>query len=276
MRKKEILPVWQPIGYSTYQITNAIAKKYDKKSAHTGVLDPMAEGVIIVLLGKERFNKIKYTQEWKKTYRFKIVLGISTDSYDGMGITNKINLDLAHTDKKTIKSAVLGFEGLYKHKVPLYSAIKVKGKKLFMYPKENLKPPKLPTRKGHIYSIKLNSVSQMEAGNIVKKVLKNLKNIKTGEFRQKEITKNWEKFLKDHKKDLTKKAQILDISAQTSSGVYIRSLSQDICKKLGVPGFVFGLVREKNGLYGKKDSEPLKKIFGRDFQESQLTSQFKS
>ena len=86
---EKILPIWQPVGYSTHKIAKAVSNKYGVKTSHTGTLDPLAQGVIIVLLDDERLKKYEYAH-WPKTYEFEIVFGISTDTYDGMGIvTNK-------------------------------------------------------------------------------------------------------------------------------------------------------------------------------------------
>lgn len=59
---------------------------YGVKTAHTGTLDPMAEGVIIVLLGEERYKKYELAG-LKKTYEFEISFGFETDTFDGLGLT---------------------------------------------------------------------------------------------------------------------------------------------------------------------------------------------
>jgi tRNA pseudouridine55 synthase len=267
---EKIIPIWQPVGYSTYQITNAVAEKFNEKAAHTGVLDPLAEGVIIVLLGEERLNKIEYAG-WKKTYEFEITLGIRTDSFDGMGLIQEFSpTDLV--GKTNLRTVLKQFVGEYEQKVPLYSAVKVKGKKLFMYPKEGKKPPYIPTKKGEIYSMELISLKKKPLDKIVEENLKNLNKIKSGEFRQEEIIEDWKKFGLNRMKNI--KLQQLKIKVEISRGMYIRSLSQDICKKLGTTGYVSKLVRTRNGDYGKRKSKTFKKIFGPTIKEKNLTSKF--
>jgi tRNA pseudouridine(55) synthase len=266
----KIIPIWQPVGYSTYQITSRVAEKFNEKAAHTGVLDPLAEGVIIVLLGDERFNKIKYAG-WKKTYEFEITLGIRTDSFDGMGIISEYN-HIKFFDDKTIEAVLKGMTGEYEQKVPLYSAVKVDGKKLFLYPKQGKIPPYIPSKKGEIYDIKLLNSTKIKLKEIIEENTKKLKKITGGEFRQKEIMADWNRFKKDHSpnQDLQK----IRIKVEISRGMYVRSLSQDICKKLDTIGFVSELIRTKNGKYNKKDCEKLKNIFGFTINFKDFTSKF--
>ena len=155
----KIIPVWQPIGFSTYRLTNALACYYGEKATHTGVLDPLAQGVIVVLTGEERFKKLDYS-DCVKGYEFDITFGISTDSYDAMGLITKSNFKVEDTklNKNIITTTLNTFiSENYIQTVPLYCGKKVKGKKLFMYPKNNLPNPDLPLKKGTIYKLELKN-----------------------------------------------------------------------------------------------------------------------
>jgi len=245
----DIIPVWQPQGYSTYQITKDIASKTGKKTTHTGVLDPMAEGVIIVLAGERRFEKSAFSDGTKK-YEFDVTFGLATDSFDGMGLVTQIDISNQPT-KNSIESVLSGFVGEYTQTVPLYSAQKVAGKKLFMYPRLGLPSPELPQKKGVIYRIELTNFYEVALDKLIDDMIGKIRNIRIGEFRQEEIFKGWSDLLSNN--DMNNYVWQATISVETSRGLYIRSLSQDICYKLGVSGFVTRLVRTQNGKFTKND-----------------------
>lgn len=245
----DVIPVWQPQGYSTYQITKDIAAKTGKKATHTGVLDPMAEGVIIVLTGDRRLEKNAFSNGTKK-YEFDLVFGLSTDSFDGMGLVTQI--DLSNRPFKQCIEKVLPFlVGDYSQTVPLFSAQKVNGKKLFMYPRLGLTSPELPIKKGTIFNLQLMDYSQIYLASLITEIAEKIKNIRLGEFRQEQILKGWDTLLEST--DTQEMVVRATFTVETSRGLYIRSLSQDICYKLGVLGFVTRLVRTQNGIYTKNE-----------------------
>lgn len=245
----DVIPVWQPQGYSTYQITKDIAAKTGKKATHTGVLDPMAEGVIIVLTSDRRLEKNTFSNGTKK-YEFDLVFGLSTDSFDGMGLVTQIDLS-NKPFKKCIEKVLPLMVGDYSQTVPLFSAQKVNGKKLFMYPRLGLPSPELPVKKGTIFNLELTDYSQIQLAPLIKEITEKIKNIRLGEFRQGQISQGWKSL--SELVDINEMVVRATFTVETSRGLYIRSLSQDICYKLGVLGFVTRLVRTQNGIYTKNE-----------------------
>lgn len=270
---KPILPIWQPVGYSTYQITNAIAKHTGQVATHTGVLDPLAEGVIIVLTGDERFNKFKYST-WHKTYEFEIAFGISTDSFDGMGFVSNMDLENSKVSKTEIEYAAKSFTGPYTQTVPIYSAQKYKGKKLFTYAKKNVPIPDLPKKSGQIYFTEVLNVKEVKLKHVISEVISKLKTVEGGEFRQNETSHEWQKLLLAP--DSENLVTIAKIRVEMSKGLYVRSLSQDIAQKLGKSGFVTSLVRTRNGEYAKNNSLSLEDIFKEKFDKKLFVSKYNS
>jgi tRNA pseudouridine55 synthase len=266
-----ILPLWQPIGYSTYQIANTLANKYGVKVTHTGVLDPLAEGVVIFLLGDERFRKNEFS-ECKKTYDFDIVFGISTDSYDGMGLITETDFNNTAQNPDKIKQVLSSFVGKYTQTVPLYSAVKYQGKKLFIHAKANTPIDNLPSKTGEIYALNLFSTDTVLAIELIDQIIANVSKIKAGQFRQTEIISSWKALKTTLPPEL--KLQKVSLAAQISRGLYVRSLSQDICTKLGLTGFVSKLVRTQNGIYTQQNSTTLQKEFGDNFDHSMLVSKY--
>lgn len=122
-------------GCTSRDIVNEIIKKVEtNKVGHTGTLDPMATGVLVVCVGKATKLVNLLTSDYK-TYEAEITLGIKTDTYD---ITGKIlSEERPILSNEEIIAAVNSFKGEYEQEVPIYSAVKINGKKLYEYARNN-------------------------------------------------------------------------------------------------------------------------------------------
>ncbi len=260
----QIIPIWQPQGFSTHKITKRVSELYEQRATHTGTLDPMAEGVIVALLGEARFKKQELSA-WKKTYEFEIVFGLRTDSFDAMGLLKEeknVTTSLAQLKSK-LEETLPTFIGEYEQEVPIYSAIRYKGKHLFEHARLENFTGILPRKKGHIYDLALIGVSETLKRDVVSNIIKRLENI-VGDFRQGPIISQWKEYLKKLSGE-SEKVIVAKIKVETTRGIYVRSLSQDITDKIGEVGFVYFLVRTKNGDYEKSDCRTLEDIFGVGF-----------
>ena len=148
-----ILVVNKPTNYTSRDIVNIVSKKFNtKKVGHTGTLNPLATGVLVLCLG----NHLKIAELLTantKEYIAKIVLGIETDTLDITGTILKEEYKNNYT-KEEITKVISSFTGIITQEVPKYSAVKVKGKKLYEYARNNIEV-KLPTKTVEIYSIEL-------------------------------------------------------------------------------------------------------------------------
>lgn len=124
-----------------------------KKIGHTGTLDPLATGVLVCLIGK--YTKlVNLITSYDKEYIAEIKLGIKTDTGDITG--NIISTDNSNVSVDMIKEVFANFPKVYNQEVPIYSAVKLNGKKLYDYARSNI-PVNLPKREVHIYSLELLS-----------------------------------------------------------------------------------------------------------------------
>ena len=126
-----------------------------KKIGHTGTLDPIATGVLVCLIGK--YTKlVDLITSYDKEYIAEIKLGIKTDTGDITGnVIEKCNTNITLLD---IKNVFNNFPKEYYQEVPIYSAVKINGKKLYEYARNNI-DIKLPKRLVKIYSLELLSYS---------------------------------------------------------------------------------------------------------------------
>lgn len=149
-----IIIVDKPKGLTSRDVVNSISKKFlTKKVGHTGTLDPIATGVMVVCLNSAT-KLVDKLISYDKEYIATCILGIETDTLDNTGKILK-NVQ-THITKTQIETTLHRFIGSYEQEVPKYSAIKIKGKKLYEYARENI-DVKLPKRHVIINDISLIS-----------------------------------------------------------------------------------------------------------------------
>lgn len=147
-----ILIVNKPKGYTSRDIVNIISKKLNtKKVGHTGTLDPIAEGVLVVPIGRALKISELLTSE-KKEYIAKVILGYETDMLDITG--KEIKRNIPNIDKDKLIEVLNSFIGKYNQEVPIYSAVKINGRKLYEYARSNIQITP-PSKIVEIYSISL-------------------------------------------------------------------------------------------------------------------------
>lgn len=147
-----ILIVDKPKGVTSRDVVNKVGKILGtNKIGHTGTLDPLATGVLVLCIGKAT-KLVELLTSTEKEYVAKVQLGVLTDTLD-------IDGNIIKEGKYTIKEENLidvlnSFLGEYDQEVPAYSAVKINGKKLYEYAREG-KKINLPKRKVNIRTIKL-------------------------------------------------------------------------------------------------------------------------
>ena len=158
-----IIVIDKPSNYTSRDIVNIVSKElHTKKVGHTGTLDPMATGVLVVCIG-EATKLVELITDTYKEYEAEITLGILTDTLDSEGNILKEE-DISLTKEDIIK-AINSMKGKYIQEVPIYSAIKVNGKKLYEYARDGIEVT-LPKREVDIKEIEL--ISDIEYGKNIK------------------------------------------------------------------------------------------------------------
>ena len=129
-----VVNIYKEKGFTSHDVVNIVRKTLGKvKTGHTGTLDPDACGVLPICVGKA--TKISdYIASDIKEYKAELLLGVSTDTQDISGEVIKksdveINFDV-------IKNTILSFEGEYYQTPPMYSAVKINGKKMYELARE--------------------------------------------------------------------------------------------------------------------------------------------
>jgi len=132
-----ILVIKKEKGLTSRDVVNQLSKKFNiKKMGHTGTLDPLATGVLVVAIN-EGCKIIELLTSTYKEYIATVLIGNMSDTLDTTGkITEEKKVD--HVSVKKLKEVISSFNKTYIQEVPKYSAVKVNGKRLYQYARENI------------------------------------------------------------------------------------------------------------------------------------------
>jgi len=248
--EENIIVVYKPMGITPLQaieeLKNLRSKYREQKISYAGRLDPMAEGVLILLIGDENKKRKEY-EGLKKVYEAEIVIGISTDTFDALGMIQRVNLERSHHDVKTVLNEMIGEQDQF---YPPFSSKTVNARPLYWWARENrLSEIDLPSKKIVIDEIKIIKEENIIIKDLVRKILEKISKVQ-GDFRQEEIKKAWLDFEQKHPDDQTK---MVGVRISCSSGTYVRGIASVLGETLGVGAFAYSIKRIQVGEYTMKD-----------------------
>ncbi len=205
----------KPKDCTSHDVVHKVKKITGEKVGHTGTLDPMATGVLPLLIGKGTLCS-KYLMNHNKIYEVQLTLGKKTDTADAEGTTiEEKEIPQEVFQKEKIEKVLASFLGIQEQMPPMYSAIKVNGKKLYEY-----------ARKGQTVEVKPRQIEIYEIQLLqIKKEQKQIK-----------------------------------FQVHCSKGTYIRSLCEDIAKRLGTIGYMSALNRTQVGRFSIKQAIAIEQI----------------
>ena len=190
-----------------------------RKIGHAGTLDPEVNGVLPIAIGQAT-KLIELMHEKPKSYIGSGMFGRSTDSYDLDGKTIAEEKIITPFTKSEIIAGMKQLTGKLEQVPPIYSAVRVNGKRLYEYARENI-PVERPKRKVNVYSYELT---------------------------------------KDPEYDPLEKTEGFDFAIRCSKGTYVRSLVNDLGEKLGVPAVMTSLTRTSSSGYDLNQAVDLETI----------------
>ena len=222
MKPDGIVNLYKPQGYTSHDCVAIVRRAIGiKKVGHTGTLDPMAEGVLPICIGKAT-RIIEYFDADLKTYECTFELGIATDTLDIWGevLENRKEeakrlIDEKIITREKIVSVLNDFVGAIEQIPPKFSALKVNGKRLYEYARENI-DVEIKARSIYIDSIR---------------------------------------FLKFDEENMA-----ISFEVTCSKGTYVRTLCADIGEKFGVPAAMTYLKRSKSGIFDASSALPMERL----------------
>ncbi|HAE36305.1 MAG: tRNA pseudouridine synthase [Candidatus Nomurabacteria bacterium GW2011_GWF2_35_66] len=245
---EKVIKVYKQAGVTPLDCINNL-KKIDERlrllpMTYAGRLDPLAEGVLLILVGDECHKKDEYLN-LEKVYEVDVLFGFSTDTYDVMGKIVEQGISTPGVD--ILNNSLKNFIGKIKQAYPPYSSRPVNGKPLFMWAREGkLDEIDIPTHDVFIENIEIIGQSEISGKSLLSKIKEDVARVK-GDFRQEEIISLWEMELKNKDEE---KFNIIKLRISCGSGVYVRGLAHAIGKKLDTPALALKIIRTKIGEYG--------------------------
>ncbi|ADQ46492.1 tRNA pseudouridine synthase B [Caldicellulosiruptor kronotskyensis 2002] len=150
-----VLLVDKPVGITSHDVVEFVRKVFSVKAGHAGTLDPFATGLLVILLG-EATKLSSYFTSQEKTYIATMQFGIRTDTLDITGkIKEKNNMIV---EEKEIEECFKNLKGEIELDVPIFSAKKLRGKKLYEYARKGINI-EIPKVKSIIYNIEIINFS---------------------------------------------------------------------------------------------------------------------
>ena len=126
-----IISVWKPSGPTSHDIIDTLRIIPGVKPiGHAGTLDPLAEGVLVIAIGRDFTRQLKHFTTEEKTYEAEIMLGAESDTNDDGGTKKYIDVS-RHPSLSTVKNVVSSFVGNIEQAPPIYSAIKIRGRRSY-------------------------------------------------------------------------------------------------------------------------------------------------
>ncbi len=220
----------------------------------------MAHGVLILLMGEENKDRKNY-ENLKKEYRFEVMFGLTTDTYDVLGMIDstevKVDVPIEDLQNKINELITKEFIGQHDQPYPPYSSARVKGKPLFQWARDGkLNEIEIPVKRITIEDMKIFNIYEISIEDMEKRIIERINGVK-GDFRQKEIIEKWRQvFGSVGSKDF--KLQIVTIDVQVTTGTYVRSIAHELGKKMGRGAIVVDLLRTRAGEFKLEDSLRLK------------------
>lgn len=226
--------VYKKVGYTPLQVVKDISKflmaQEISKCTYVGRLDPMAEGWMHVLWNGDMEEKARIALS-DKIYEIEILCGVSTDTGDVLGLI--IDNKIGDIDQDKVGKIIQSFVGPFTYAYPKYSSPNMKETL-----KGNEKTEK--NQKGNIEKIDILHVGYMGSAELEEMIEKKLGLSKMdGDFRLEEIKNRWKTFFTETEgRFLT-----IRMHVHCSSGTYMRTLAEEVGKKLGVPACALSIKR---------------------------------
>lgn len=238
-----ICEVWKERGETLAELLKRF--RYEKgfpgskPITYAGRLDPMAEGVVLLLYGNARFEKDAHLRK-TKTYEVEILFGVATDTLDPLGVIEKCDPVVLPHEKVT--EVVHSMSDITSLPYPLYSSRPVEGIPLFVHARKGTSVA-VPDKKVVIHAVEVLDIKEVDLIEYAQSAIEDIGRV-VGDFRQEECKDSWAEVAK---RGSVARCTLATISVTASSGTYMRSLAAWCGDKLGIPAIAFCITRTKIG-----------------------------
>jgi tRNA pseudouridine(55) synthase len=227
----------------------------DVPMTYAGRLDPLAEGVLLVLAGEARFRREEFLA-LPKTYEFEILWGFASDTYDVLGIAEFKAVPPGDIEMKCA-DLLRRYRGDFDQAYPMYSSKTVDGVPLFVHAREGKAsgstPKELPSKNVHVESLEIIRSDSFEKRSALECVQKKIESVR-GDFRQAEACASWARAFSDFTNAGGREVVVTKLSAAVSSGTYVRGIAHALGKDAGCGALAWNIKRTAIGSYKMSNS----------------------
>lgn len=217
--------------------------------SYAGRLDPMAEGVLLALVGPENKRRDEYL-DLSKEYTVDVLFGFSTDTYDVLGKILREG-SCADVSAAAVKNFMREFRGVMDQEYPPFSSKTVEGKSLFSWARTPaIDALVLPKKTVTVYDIALERMYKVKEPMLRAYIEDGIGKV-NGDFRQEEILRLWAGKLS---RSGAREFACARITVSCSSGTYVRSISNRLGELLQCPALALHILRTKVGEYSVASS----------------------
>lgn len=246
-----VIPIYKFPGETPLATIDRLRVAYPEYAeiplTYAGRLDPMADGLLLLLAGEARFSKDEYLK-LPKTYVITALFGVSTDTGDLLGMPKiQENIDISEL-VTNIQAVLPKFLGTIDQKYPAFSSKPIDGKPSFVHAKLGRDVEK-QEHSVEIQAISLESIEEITSEKLFHDITKKISQV-PGDFRQNEIREAWQKALQN--KAIFK---IVRLVISCGSGTYMRQLIPDIAENIGILGCCHHIYRSKVGDFGLTEKD---------------------
>lgn len=245
-KEQHILNLYKEVGETPLETLHRFKENHpeytDVKMTYAGRLDPMAEGVLVVLAGSIDATKKQEIIDNDKEYEFEILWGFETDTYDVLGLVTNVGKEpLKHFDAK-IGKILSDVASKKTQEYPPYSSKTVGGKALFNWAREGkIHEIDAPSRGIKIFNMSHIHTRLVKQSDMLAEIESKVSKVH-GDFRQTEILNRWKESIDDCEQVL-----ISLCKATVSSGTYIRSLVHTMGDSMGCGATAYSIKRTRVG-----------------------------
>ncbi len=235
---------------TTERFVQARPEYSGQKMTYAGRLDPMAEGVLVVLVGDKAKERDSYTG-LDKDYEFELVFGVETDTLDTLGLITASREAKPLPTLDEVNAALRKYVGTFEQQYPAYSSKVVNGVSLFEYARRGtISTITIPKHEVTVSKLEATGASDVSREELGQKILSSIAAVR-GDFRQGHIVEAWEGYLT---KSAPATFKVYRLSVSCGSGFYVRQLVSDLGKDFGLGAVTLSIVRTRVGSYSLADS----------------------
>jgi tRNA pseudouridine55 synthase len=222
-----------------------------RRIGYAGRLDPLAEGLLVLLLDEENKRAEAYNH-LEKQYEIEVLLGARSDTFDLLGLA-EVPESPGHddNDNDAIPRAIASLEGTRSQPYPPYSAVRIQGRPAFYWARRGVVPEGgWPERARTVHRATLTGRAVLSGDSLVDRAIDDVRAVR-GDFRQDALCARWSAL----RPTLSARAlTVLSLHVHCSSGTFMRSLAHSLGEQLSTFALALSIRRTQVGPYSLRDA----------------------